>query len=119
MGYITYINNGEGMKYVKDKHYKRVKCADGFSVSIQAGADKYCHPRSTEEGTQYTELELGFPSSSDDIIKQYAENEKDLTGTVYGYVPVDDIYLLLLAHGGPTEGEVPQGVPVYGGVSYG
>ena len=107
------------MKYVKDKHYKRVKCADGFSVSIQAGADKYCHPRSTEEGTQYTELELGFPNRPDYLIEQYAENENQPTETVYGYVPVRDVYLLLTKHGGVKEGEVPLGVPVYGGQSYG
>ena len=100
------------------KQYRRVVCKDGFSVSIQGSKTSYCSPRH-DHPEAYTALELGFPSSADDIIKQYAENDTDLTGTVYGYVPVDDIYLLLLAHGGPTEGDVPQGVPVYGGLSYG
>ena len=100
------------------KQYKRVVCTDGFSVSIQGSKTNYSTPRH-DHPEAFTSLELGFPSSADDIIKQYAENPLDLTGTVYGYVPVADVYLLLTAHGGVVEGEVPQGVPVYGGLSYG
>ena len=100
------------------KQYRRVVCTDGFSVSIQASQTNYCSPRE-DNPKAYTELELGFPSRGDNIIKQYAENERDLTGTVYGYVPVADVYLLLTAHGGVIEGDVPQGVPVYGGRAYG
>ena len=100
------------------KQYRRVVCTDGFSVSIQGNRTSYCSPRH-DHPEAYIELELGFPSSADEIIKPYAENEMDLTGTVYGYVPVADVYLLLTAHGGVIEGDVPKGVPVYGGLSYG
>ena len=100
------------------RQYRRVVCKDGFSVSIQASINSYCEPR--EDYTEkYSSLELGFPNRADNLIKQYAENERDLTGTVYGYVPVSDVYLLLTAHGGVIEGDVPKGVPVYGGLSYG
>ena len=103
---------------MKKKQYKRVVCTDGFSVSIQASKTDYCDPRA-DNPEAYTSLELGFPSRSDDIIKEFAENDNALTETVYGYVPVADVYLLLTAHGGVVEGDVPQGVPVYGGLSYG
>ncbi len=104
---------------MRDKRYNRVRCKSGYSISIQAGADKYSCPRSNEEGTVYSEVELGFPSRSDFIINKYAENENALTDTVYGYVPCSVVYLLLTKHGGVLEGEVPLGVPVYGGISYG
>ena len=48
-----------------------------------------------------------------------AENPSAPTETVYGYVPVSDVYLLISKHGGVVSGEVPLGVPVYGGKSYG
>ena len=104
---------------MKDKRYARVTCKSGFSVSIQAGEGKYCQPRSRAEGTEYKALELGFPSQDDFIISPYAENPSAPTETVYGYVPVSDVYLLISKHGGVVSGEVPLGVPVYGGKSYG
>ena len=99
---------------MKDRKYARVTCKSGFSVSIQAGETKYSQPRSNEEGTIYSSVELGFPSQGDFIISQYAENPSAPTETVYGYVPVEDVYLLLTKHGGVVSGEVPLGVPVYG-----
>ena len=103
----------------RDYRYKRVTCKDGFSISIQAGADKYCSPRMRGKEVQYNAVELGFPSSRDYIINRFAENEDDPTETVYGYVPVAQVYLLLTKHGGVREGEVPLGIPVYGGKDYG
>ena len=44
---------------------------------------------------------------------QYAEDKDEPTATVYGYVPVDTVYLLLTKHGGVVSGEVPKGIPVY------
>ncbi len=97
------------------KNYKRVRCQDGYEVSIQAGEHKYSLPRA--DNAVYLELELGFPSEADYLIERYAENPREPTNTVYGYVPVDTVYLLLTKHGGVVEGEVPRGVPVYGGFS--
>tara|TARA_Y100001938_G_C8071542_1_gene423389 strand:- start:334 stop:498 length:165 start_codon:yes stop_codon:yes gene_type:complete len=45
---------------------------------------------------------------------EYAEDRTQPRKTVYGYVPVDTVYLLLTKHGGVVSGEVPKGVPVYG-----
>ena len=97
---------------------RRVVCKDGFSVSIQASSTNYCSPR-IDKADEYKSVELGYPSRADYIIEQYAEDEYQLTETVYGYVPVDEVYLLLTKHGGVIEGDVPNGVPVYGGLSYG
>ena len=46
---------------------KRVKCKDGFEVSIQADSGAYCCPRS-DAAERYIEVELGFPSCKDDLI---------------------------------------------------
>ena len=93
------------------KNNKRVVCKDGFSVSIQADEGKYCEPR--VDNATYTSVELGYPSEGDWIIAKYAEQPNHPTETVYGYVPVETVYLLLTKHGGVESGEVPKGVPVY------
>ena len=75
------------------RQHKRVHCKDGFSVSIQAGRGNYCCPRSDQ--APWIEVELGYPSRPDWLIMQYAEDKDEPTATVYGYVPVDTVYLLL------------------------
>lgn len=90
-----------------------VICEDGFSVSIQASASHYCSPRRNFDRLErkaeeiviadygiYSEFELGFPSGSDDLITPYAEDPRDLTGTVYGWVPVEIVKSLIEKHGG-------------------
>lgn len=79
---------------------KRVTCADGFSVSIQADAAKYCMPR--ENNGPYTDVELGFPSNADGLITDYAEDPSNPTKTVYPYVPVQVVEQLIAKHGGLT-----------------
>lgn len=78
----------------------RVECCDGFSISIQASDLHYCTPQTSEKGTKYETVELGFPSDSDDIILSYAEDEEYPTGTVYPQVPVSLTDKLLEKHGG-------------------
>ena len=95
------------------RRYKRVVCKDGFEVSVQAHDGAYCCPR-RDDAEFYTEVELGFPSQEDDLIIRYAEQPSKPTGTIYAYVPVNTVYLLLTKHGGMESGEVPSGIPVYG-----
>lgn len=80
----------------------RVKCNDGFSISVQASFYHYCEPRQSclEE---YDSVELGYPSSPDELIADYAEGDDELTNTVYGYVPIDVVEKLIEKHGGITE----------------
>lgn len=105
-----------------------VICEDGFRVSIQASASHYCSPRRNFDRLErkekqyyngpaafhtvpakdiviadygiYSEFELGFPSGSDDLITPYAEDSSNLTGTVYGWVPVEIVESLIEKHGG-------------------
>lgn len=78
---------------------KKVKCKDGFEISIQASAFHYCNPRETFSGP-YNEVELGFPNMADETIIEYAEDPEYPTSTVYGYVPVEIVDILLEKHGG-------------------
>ena len=76
-----------------------VYCADGFNVSIQAGEPWYCSPR-IDDASEYTHVELGFPSEEDELIESYAEDPENLCDTVYGWVPVETVNELISKHGG-------------------
>lgn len=76
----------------------RVKCADGYTVSIQAGRGIYSKPRG--DSANYTHVELGFPSTADRELMGFAEDPEHLTDTVYGYVPVTIVDYVLSQHGG-------------------
>lgn len=78
----------------------RVQCADGYSVSVQAGFCLYSSPRA--DADHYTKVELGYPSHVDDELLLYAENPNDPTNTVYGYVPVELVDRVIQKHGGIT-----------------
>lgn len=93
--------------------YKRVECEDGFSVSIQARSTSYCEPR-VDGAEKYHSVELGFPSHEDELIMPYAEMPERPLDTVYGYVPVSVVNLLIAKHGGIVAGNAPPGVtPLY------
>ena len=87
-------------------NYKMVTCADGFSVSIQAGKYNYSEPK-TDNSHVYESVELGYPNRPCMFIKDYAEDPRDLTGTVYGYVPAHIVRKMIAAHGGIVSGECP------------
>lgn len=76
----------------------RIKCADGFSMSVQATEGTYCTPR--ENQGPWEEVEVGFPSAEPDFIMQFAEQPEKPTETVYGYVPVELVEKLVDHHGG-------------------
>ena len=88
------------------KYYGRAVTKSGWNASIQAGMRSYSTPRS-DRVSQYSAVEIGFPSEPDDLITPYAENPEDLTGTVYGYVPAEIVTALVMKHGGVVSGEVP------------
>lgn len=76
----------------------RVRCADGYTVSVQANEYCYCSPRS--DADHYDKVELGYPSSEDSELADYAEDEERPCDTVYGYVPVKLVDEVLTKHGG-------------------
>ena len=96
---------------------KKVVCEDGFTMSVQASSNAYCAPR--VDNATYYEVEVGYPSEMEPLLIDYAENPEKPTNTVYGYVPVNTVYLVITKHGGMISGAVPSGVPVYEYLKYG
>ena len=88
---------------------KKVICADGFTMSVQANENAYCSPRANHDGL-YTEVEIGFPSAVEPLIMPWAEDKNRPRETIYGYVPVGTVTNVIAKHGGIVEGEVPSGV---------
>ena len=87
------------------KNYERVVCADGFSISIQAGNGKYSVPRF--EASAYTQLELGYPNRPCPFIYEWAENKGEYTDTIYPYVPAKIVDVMIRGHGGIVSGQCP------------
>ena len=81
---------------------KRITCNDGFSISVQANRNVYCEPRK-DRAWPYSEVELGFPNESDELIMRYAEDPDFYTETVYPFVPIDVVIELIDKHGGINE----------------
>ena len=102
----------DGTKIQKTR--ERIKCVDGFSISIQASEYNYCAPKENGHSVIYTEVELGFPNRDDDLIKEYVEDlskddeDIDYTGSVYPYVPSHIVALMIASHGGIIGGECPR-----------
>ena len=80
-------------------HTKAIKCADGFSMSVQASESHYCSPRVTGLGF-YDSYEVGFPSERDGLLMPYAEKPERPTETVYGWVPASIVATVIAKHGG-------------------
>ena len=89
----------------------RVRCQDGFTMSVIAHAGAYCTPRPDWDSTPpgfdgpFTQLEVGFPSQRPEPWDQWAAHaddgdREDPTDTVYGYVPVQMVRDLIEMHGG-------------------
>lgn len=86
---------------------ERVVCADGASVSIQAGRHTYCTPR--DDYGPYTAIEAGFPTERppDSWFSYMDGDDADPTQTVYGYMPIVLVAEFINAHGGMVSGELP------------
>ena len=92
------------------KRNKKVVCADGFSMSVQAHDGAYCTPRE-DDAERYTEVEIGYPSDREELIMDWIETpSNDPTDSVYPYTPVGVVTTVIVKHGGMREGEVPPGV---------
>lgn len=70
----------------------RVKCKDGYTVSVQAGYGYYSRPR--DDADAYTAVELGYPSEIDPELMPYYD------GSIYAYVPVEMVDRIFAKHGG-------------------
>ena len=87
------------------KSYKPIVCKDGFTMSVQAGRGHYCEPRD-DEGP-YRSVEVGYPSKEESLLTEHAEDPGEPTKTVYGWVPSETIWDVILKHGGRVDGELP------------
>lgn len=77
----------------------RITCKDGTTVSVQASALHYAHPR-TNHGP-YKAVEVGFPSVAPPLAWEgYAEDWENPTATVYGYIPLELVSFFIASHGG-------------------
>jgi len=85
-------------------HTPHVICNDGFKISVQAGQSLYSEPRDVVDS--YEEAEVGFPSEEESLITDYAEDQENLCGTVYGYVPCSVIDEVIEKHGGINESKI-------------
>ena len=85
-------------------HIPHVVCNDGFKMSVQAGQSLYSEPRDVADS--YEEAEVGYPSAEESLLTTYAEDEENLCGTVYGYVPCSIIDEVIEKHGGIDESKI-------------
>ena len=85
-------------------HCPHVVCKDGFKMSVQAGQSLYSEPKDVAD--HYEEAEIGFPSEEEHLIASYADDEENLCGTVYGYVPCSVIDEVIEKHGGIDESKI-------------
>jgi len=88
---------------------KVIVCKDGFEMSVQASETHYCSPR-INDAEKYSTVEVGFPSDLEPLLMEWADDDDNPTGTVYGYVPATVISLVCVKHGGIVSGELPPGV---------
>ena len=96
-----WLNEGRNVTNKWHAHISRVKCADGYSVSIQASSGHYCEPRETmHDVRRYSSFELGYPSGADEEFMQYVEDADRPTDTVYAYVPREIVEQVIASHGG-------------------
>ena len=81
---------------------KRLICKDGFEMSVQASNVHYCSPR-VDNADYYSEVEVGYPTVSEEELLDYAEDRTRPTKTVYGYVPVELVDKIISKHGGVND----------------
>lgn len=78
----------------------RIKCNDGFEMSVQVGKGIYSFPDQKSIHVDYESVEVGFPSKMERILFRYAEDKKEPTATVYPYVPIERVEDVIKKHGG-------------------
>ena len=76
----------------------RIKCVDGFSLSVQVGEGIYSTPRDYDG--PWTEVVVGYPSEREEALMPYVESPDRPTDTVYGYVPIEIVVDVINRHGG-------------------
>lgn len=78
-----------------------IDCADGLSLSVQAGSALYCDPR--VDFADWTSVEVGFPSEKIDELMPYIDGNDEPTENVYAQVPIELVVDIINAHGGEAQ----------------
>ena len=78
----------------------RAKCADGYSVSIQAGSGANVHCWPHEDTNEFTHVMLDNPSCEDEELVPYRCDLDDEDEIFYLFVPVEVMDKVLEKHGG-------------------
>ena len=78
--------------------FPTIECKDGFSFSVQASARHWCSPRSNSG--PYKNVEVGYPSEQEDLLKEYQECNNDSRDAVYPFVPIGVVQSIVEKHGG-------------------
>jgi len=92
----------------------RLRCPDGFNVSVQASSTHYSSPR--RDDGPYSKVECGYPSAPMPTLYQWSEVRYDyddeaeegsrhsdgaqVTDTVWPYVPITAVAEVIASHGG-------------------
>ena len=89
------------------KFFEKIVCADGFTMSVQAGTGaSYSSPR--QGPGPFTAVEVGFPSQREELLMEFVDaGPEDPTEQVYGWVPAKVILEVVTKHGGQIAGEMP------------
>ncbi len=93
------------------KHYKpnilglymprpRVKCADGYTVSIQAGSGSNVRCWPHEDTNHFSHVQLDTPSCQDKELIPYRMEPDDENEIFFFFVPVEVVDRVLKKHGG-------------------
>ena len=103
--FTEYMDDGHIAEAMAQGHQmtRRLICADGTILSVQAGKYHYCYPREDSQISSYdyyTEFEIGFPTKEIEVLLPFAEDVETPTETVYGYVPKDVLQAALDSCGG-------------------
>jgi len=85
--------------FVKNRY--RIKCVDGFSLSVQASRTHYCRPR--EDEGPYSAVEVGYTSERVESFIPFAEDADNPLDTIYGWVPIELVEEAIESHGGMKE----------------
>lgn len=76
-------------------YFPRIRCKDGFEMSVQASSSHYCKPRKDLEDYSYSQVEVGFLNKDEELLETYIND-----GTVFGYVPIEVVDKIIEKHGG-------------------
>ena len=113
-----WINHGTLQQFLKatvrkgedglQKSRPHILCADGFTLSVQAGTLFYSVPRMDLPDGAYENVEVGRLSKKEELLADYTEDKKITGKTVYPRVPVKLVEDVIHKHGGFYESRMPE-----------